>query len=34
MTIGEGGKRTGSKAAVFLAAVGEVLRRHYRAGRL
>jgi hypothetical protein len=34
MAIGEGSKKTGSKAAGFLAAIGSVLRRHYQASRL
>lgn len=34
MATSEESKRTGSKAAVVLAAIGAVLKRHYRAGRL
>jgi len=34
MAMGEGSKKTGSKAAGLLATIGAVLRRHYQAGRL
>ena len=34
MATSEGSKKTGNKAAGFLAAIGAVLRRHYQASRL
>jgi hypothetical protein len=34
MALSKANKRTGSKAAAFLAAVGTALKRHYRASRL
>jgi ribosomal protein S12 methylthiotransferase accessory factor YcaO len=34
MAMGEGRGKAGSKAAAFLSAIGEALKRHYRAGRL
>ena len=34
MVMGEGIKKTTSRAAVYLAATAAVLKKHYRAGRL
>jgi hypothetical protein len=34
MAMGEGTKKTPSRAAAFLAATVAVLKRHYQAGRL